>query len=147
MNNHLRINKVKKALLGCALSLVAYHAQADAMQKLYDDGYKLLTEFRKCSVIPDQFSEKTSACLSSANALIAAKTHQFEQKNKIKIMQYANPANNLIDRNNFVMTQQLNCTKIYPVALQKHFSNQIKSCQVQVALNRYFYVTNTVYSY
>lgn len=134
-------------LLGCTLSLIAYNAQADDMQKLYDDGEKLLTEFRKCSVIPDQFSKKTSDCLGHARDLITAKTNEFEQKNKIKIMQYANPVNNLIDRKNFVETQQLNCTKIYPVALQKHFSNQIISCQVQVDLNRYFYVTNTLYSY
>lgn len=149
MNNFfcLRINKLKKILLGCTLSLVAYNAQADDMQDLYDNGYTLLTEFRKCSVIPDQFSEKTNLCLNNSAKLIAQKTSQFEQKNKVKILQYANPMNNLIDRQNFVLTQKNNCAKIYPEPLQKHFRNQIKSCQVQVDLNRYFYITNTLYSY
>lgn len=139
--------KLKTVFLVTALGVLSHNAQADEMQNLYDDGSTLLTEFRKCSVIPNQFSEQTSACLSNSEKLINQKTRQFEQKYKVKILQHSNPANHLVDRMNFVQTQKNNCTKIYPEALRKHFKNQIKSCQVQVDLNRYFYITNTVFSY
>ena len=136
----------KKIILACGILSCGYSGltHADDMQKFYDDGYDLMLEFRKCSTIKNQLGVETLNCINKSEKAIQAKIKAFEVKHKISIQKLSDDTNILIDKNDFVNSQKQNCQKLYPAPLQPAFKNQIKSCQVQVDLNRYMYVANTV---
>lgn len=119
-------------------------SHADDVQKFYDDGYDLMVEFRKCSTIANQLGAEASSCLNKAESLIQSHLKSFEAKHKVAINRLSSPSNILTDKAEFVKTQKDNCQKLYPAPLQPTFKNLIKSCQVQVDLNRYMYMSNMV---
>lgn len=140
---------LKKYILFAGILLSGYStiASADDIQKFYDDGYDLMLEFRKCSVITNQLSNENSACLAKAEISIKNKLKSFEITHKVDIEKANNSSNNLKDDLGFVQTQKNNCVALYPSPLRSIFKNQIKSCQIQVDLNRYLYVANTILGY
>lgn len=137
---------MKKYLLMCGALYIGCSpiSHADDVQKFYDDGYELMVEFRKCSTIKNQLGAETSACLNKAEKSIGSKIREFESKHKIEIQQRNRPFNGLIDTAGFVQSQKNNCKNLYPNPLQPVFKNLIKSCQVQVDLNRYMYLSNAI---
>lgn len=117
---------------------------ADDTQQFYNDGYSLMQEFRKCSTINNQLGSEVASCLSKAESSIKLQLNSFEAKHKIAIKERSRYANNLVDTTGFIASQKQNCRNLYPAPLQVTFKNQIKSCQVQVDLNRYMYVANSI---
>lgn len=136
-----------KYLIGVVLVGVSCFAHADQYQEFYDDGYEAISEFRKCSTITNQLSQENANCLAKSEIRIQAKLKSFELKHKAKIYTYNQPSNNLVDSIGFVQSQKNQCNALYPEPLRGTFKNQIKSCQIQVDLNRFLYVANTVLGY
>lgn len=131
-------------ILGLISTGICVTAHADDTQQFYNDGYDLMLEFRKCSTIKNQLGSETTACLNKAELSISSKLKAFELKHKVAIVKLSNPTNNLGNASEFINSQKQNCKNLYPSPLQSSFKNQIKSCQVQVDLNRYMYVANSV---
>lgn len=111
-------------------------------QEYYDTSSEVITNLKKCSSIPDQFSKETTNCYIDSSKNIQTKTKAFYQKNKsfFETRLKESGEENL----NIIPSQKLNalkqaCVQSYPEPLRSHFKNQILECQAQVDLQRYFF--------
>lgn len=140
-----RIN-LSVVLCGAMLAFSA-SAQANDFQKYYDTGAQLITKFRSCSTIPNQVSIEVSRCLDESSSLINKKTNELKQKHAATIKRDDSAVWDLLDSKNQVGNLKQACAEIYPDALRVHFKNQIRSCQIQLDLNRFFYIYDYVINF
>lgn len=130
-------------LLGLSITV----AHADDLQQYYDNGRSLISKFRSCSAIPNQTSPEVTRCLDSSSALISKKTSELKSRYAKTINRADLKQLDLMDTANQAAKYKQACTQLYPEPLRQHFKNQIKSCQIQIDLNRYFYVYDHVMNF
>lgn len=129
-----------KFCVGFLMCLACGVVSASDMQKYYDRNEGLLTQVRECSIILNQTSLETGQCLDRNIALIAKKTNELKREFKAEIESLDSSSLDLLDKANEGVKHKKSCQNLYPPPLQKHFINQIKSCQMQIDLHRYFYI-------
>lgn len=132
----------KWVILGVGMFSAGAHA--DMMQQYYDEGEVLISKFRSCSTIPNQTSAEVGRCLDQSSALISKKTAELKARHKTTISRPDIKSVDFNDKLNQAAKFKQSCTELYPAPLRQHFKNQIKSCQVQIDLNRYFYIYDYV---
>lgn len=127
--------------LACGLILAfGTTAHADDYQKYYDTGAELFKKVRSCSTLTDQTSAAVTRCLDESSTLIIKKTNDLKLRYAAVIKSIDRPAVDLLDTQNNMGKLKQSCTTLYPEALRGHFKNQIRSCQIHLDLNRFFYL-------
>lgn len=123
------------------------YANPDPVQQFYHDGEKLISQFRSCSLMTNQFSLDTFKCIENSQKNIQDSTKALMSKHAPLVAKLKNEGVTFSFGTSQESEIKRKCAEIYPTPLKNRFKNQIKSCETQIDLNIYLKTSNDILTF